>query len=254
MSAPPGTALRTLAFGDLDAGLWVASAGAADQVTAVVASALTADQRPASSVVPIVSVRAQLAGSAPDEQWELTGDALQLRVTVENRWRVPGDGPFAQPCRVAGRLELDGVEREVDCLGVRSSVPDLNLRALDSLRQVLVWFADDDAIALSSVRPRGAEGQDRDVVAAAVFEPEGRLEVEEGRLSTTYAAGDAPTRMSLELWLTDEEEQFPRRAAGESLGSGASGTAAEAEIGLYALRCHSHGRDGAGAYVVARPR
>jgi hypothetical protein len=149
---------------------------------------------------------------------------------------------------------LDGVGRDVDCLGLRSYAADADLHSLDSVRQVLAWFAPDDGIALSSRRPRGAKGHDRDAVAAIVLEPDGPVAVAEGRLSTTYAQSGLPARVGLELWLTEEEDQFPRRVAGEALGVGADGQAVDLAVGLHAFRCHSRGRDGGGAYLVARPR
>jgi len=37
----------------------------------------------------------------------------------------------------------------------------------------------------------------------------------------------------------EEEDQFPRRVAGEALGIDASGAAADAALDLHAFRCHS---------------
>jgi hypothetical protein len=70
--------------------------------------------------------------------------------------------------------------------------------------------------------------------------------------------------VSIELWLDQdpEVEQFPRRAAGEALvtrgASAAEPTAAsvdgEPEVQAQPLRCHSRGREGAGVYLLVRPR
>jgi hypothetical protein len=246
MNSGPQSALRTLAFGALETGLWGAAVGSAEPVVAVG----TLD-----SGAPIPGVPAQLDGAAPDADWELTGSALRLRV-------APHEAPtpdstidqFAQLCRVTGTVWVDGEQREIECLGLRSYAAGVDLRSLDSVRQVLAWFAPDDGIALSARRPRGAKGHDRDAIAATVIEPAGPITVAEGRLSTTYAPDGRPNRMSLELWLSEAEEEFPRRVAGEALGVGAAGTATDANIALHPFRCHSRGRDGAGAYLVARPR
>ena len=257
MNGGPVTGLRTLAFGDLETGLWGAAIGSGDAVAAVGSL---------DSGAPIATTQVRLDAAAGDVDWELTGPGLQLRLTPhETAPSAPADpaGPapsrpagdqVAQLCRVTGSVLIDGTEREVDCLGLRSYAADLDLSSLDSVRQVLAWFAPDDGVALSSRRPRGAKGHDRDAVLAVVLEPEGPVAVAEGRLSTTYAQSGVPERVGLELWLTDEENQFPRRVAGEALGAAADGQAIDLAVGLHAFRCHSRGRDGAGAYLLARPR
>ncbi len=248
MSNGSSPGLRTFAFGDLQTGIWGATLAADDGVAAVTCSL---DPGPLLAVAPV-----RLDGAGREADWELTGTALQLHVTPHGP--APTDPPgveFVQLCQVSGRIGADGADREIDCLGVRSYAPDVDLRSLDSVRQVLTWFAPDDGIALSTRRPRGAKGHDRDVVTAIVVEPDGPISVSEGRLSTTYTESGAPARVGLELWLTEEENQFPRRVAGEALGVGADGTGtSDAVVGLHAFRCHSRGRDGLGAYLVAKPR
>jgi hypothetical protein len=60
--------------------------------------------------------------------------------------------------------------------------------------------------------------------------------------------------MSLELWLGGEQESYPRRAAGESVGLGVSSFPPGLEIHAELLRCHSRGREGTGVYLLARLR
>jgi hypothetical protein len=251
-------ALRTLAFGDLERGLWgafVASAGAgAGSGSGSVAHALAAIAS-LESGSPITAAPVRLAGEAPDEDWELTGPDLRLRVTPHEATPIdPAGDRSVQICRVTGSVALDGAEREVDCLGLRTLAAGMDPRSLDSVRQVLAWFGPDDAVALCSRRPRGAKGHDRDAVVATVLEPEGPVAVADPRLSTTYAGSGRPARVGLELWLTEEENQFPRRVSGEALGADADGQAGDLVVGLQAFRCHSRGRDGAGAYLLVRPR
>jgi hypothetical protein len=252
MSNGSPAGLRTLAFGDLETGLWGAAlapllAGAATDTVAAIASL--------ESGAPTSAAPVRLKGEAPDEDWGLTGPDLRLRVTpVQATPADPVGDRLAQLCLVTGSVLLDGAEREVECLGLRTLAAGVDLRSLDSVRQVLAWFAPDDGIALCARRPRGAKGHDRDAVAATVLEPEGPVAVADPRLSTTYAGSGQPARVGLELWLTEEENQFPRRVSGEALGVDTDGQTSDLVAGLQAFRCHSRGRDGAGAYVLVRPR
>jgi hypothetical protein len=245
MSGISATSLRTLAFGDLEAGIWGAAAAGTEALVAVAAT---------DGGAPISAVGATLT-AGPDDAWELTGPGLALLLEAEDPARdTSAESRLAQVCRVTGTVTLDGTPRDIGCLGLRSAVDGVDLSSLDSVRQVLTWFGEDDGIVLSSLRPRGAKGHERDDVTATVLEPDGPVDVSEGRMSTTYKAGGLPSRVGLELWLTDEDQQFPRRVAGEALGVDASGVTAAATVSLHAFRCHSRGRDGAAAYVIARPR
>jgi hypothetical protein len=110
---------------------------------------------------------------------------------------------------------------------------------------------------LVSLRPRNASGHGDDILTAALFEPGSTRAVAEPRLSTTYTATGAPSRMSLELWLDDDEEEtgrYPRRAAGEATGARARFDRGELSIDAELLRCTSHGRQGAGVYLIVRAK
>ena len=96
---------------------------------------------------------------------------------------------------------IDGSEREFDLPGRRGERSELDLGRFDAVREVCAWFAPGDGVALSSLRPRGAKGHDRDVIAATVFEPGGSAPVSDPRLSTTYAADGHPIKVGLELWI-----------------------------------------------------
>jgi hypothetical protein len=223
--------VRTLAFGGLADGLW-GFVWSRQETVAIVGSL---GDEPETSVV-----RAELVGEPEADRWTLTGEGVELRA-------VAGHG---QLCTVAGAFGVGGIPGELETLGLRASIP-ADLAAVDSLRVVLAWFAPDDGLAVSSARPRGAAGHDHDEVIATVFEPGGALTIDDGRLSTTYDATGQPTRMSLELWLPDEEESYPRRAAGEVIGMLGEAELADAELEVHALECHRAGRDGLGVYALA---
>jgi hypothetical protein len=88
-------------------------------------------------------------------------------------------------------------------------------------------------------------------VTAAVLDSEAPAPVADPRFSTTYSAG-RPIRSSLELWLGQEEDEYPRRAAGEALGPCASGNGGGVSVQASLFRWHSRAREGAGVYILAR--
>ena len=57
------------------------------------------------------------------------------------------------------------------------------------------------------------------------------------------------------LWLDDDEggDQYPRRAAGESLKVGLTTGEGAVQLRATLLRCHSRGREGVGVYLLASP-
>jgi hypothetical protein len=93
------------------------------------------------------------------------------------------------------------------------------------------------------------------VISAAVLDPGGSAPVEDPRLSTTYAADGWVRRAGLELWLGgDEDQQLVRRAAGQATGARGAADAGAVEDRAELFRWHSHGRDGAGIYLMAMRR
>ena len=161
---------------------------------------------------------------------------------------------FDQLCRVQGSGSIDGAEVAVDCLGVRSARHDVDLAASDSIRWVATWFDPDEAIALVAVRPRKSKGHGRDDVSASVLAAGEATVVPDPRLSTTYAADGTPASAGLELWLDGEDgQQYPRRAAGESVAAGTKVAEHDLELTAELFRWHSRGCDGAGVYLLARP-
>ncbi len=127
----------------------------------------------------------------------------------------------------------------------------MRLPKLESVRGLSGWFGADQGLTLLALRPAGRRGQEDDLIAATVFDPEGWMAVDDPRISTTYRAGDRPARASLELWIGDGDEQFPRRAAAEATGDGAELEHNGLRLQVTPLRCHTLGLDGAGVYLLA---
>lgn len=248
MTADTDAPLRTLAFGDLDAGVWGVAWGGSEPFVAVGTIDAGADP----GIGP-----ASIDGSSPGEEWVLRGSGIELTVSPESDPVVSSglDG-FDQLCRVVGRFTLAGAEHLVDCLGRRGSKTCVDLREAESIRDFCAWFTPGEGVSLTALRPLGANGHDRDIVVASVFEPGGSVAVADPRLSTTYAGDGRPSRVSLELWLDhdESEEQYPRRAAGETLGVSAAWIEGELDCQAYVFACHSRGNEGAGVYVLARRR
>lgn len=291
MSTLTASGVRTVAFGDLESGVWGAAWGAVEPFVTVgiidFGSASAVPEMDIDSPAFGASTRiggsaafgastgidgsaafgasTRIDGSAPNEDWRLSGPGIELTVSPAGEPATgPGAHDFDQLCRVQGRFVLGGAEHAVDSGGRRGSRAGLDLSELESIRDVSAWFDPGEGLALTALRPRGAEGHDRDQVSAAVFEPTGAVSVADPRLSTTYTADGLPVRVSLELWLDQDPdvEQYPRRAAGEALAARAasadgeprSATDSEPNVQAQPLRCHSRGHEGAGVYLLVRPR
>lgn len=84
-----------------------------------------------------------------------------------------------------------------------------------SLLRVFSGAVEDGRLVLfAAVRPGEAREHGEELVAAAVVGPEGPRAAEEPLLSTEYAQDGSPRRVTLELWLTDED--YPLRGAGDA--------------------------------------
>jgi hypothetical protein len=234
MIAAPTTVLRTLAFGDLESGSWgVIWTPEGSERVAIVDGA-----RPEGIELEFEPLNEwTIAYSSAEGDDQSDDDANRMTVRTG---------------RVSGRLTTAAVTEPLDLPGLELKCNVPALTELDSLRQVLAWFADDDALAVSAGRPRKAAGHDRDEVLAAMIEPDGALAIDEARLSTTYASGGPASKMSLELWPADEEDNYPRRAAGEASQPPTEARAGGALLEIHPMRCHRAGRDGAGVYLIAR--
>ncbi len=250
MSPSPADQLRTLSFGDVDGALWGAG------LRAGTAAALIVGGR---SGDPVQVARPDGAWSADGPTWRIAADGVDLEVdavTEERESFPPQDARepirgVQELCRVRGTVTVSGAERRLECPGTRSVIDGVDTAALDSVRAVAGWFAPDEAFTLLALRAPRSRGQESDLVAATLFDPDGWVPVADPRLSTTYDGAGVPTRVNLELWVSEGENEFPRRAAGEAAAPGATVTADGMEMRAIPLRCHSHGRDGGGVYVLA---
>jgi hypothetical protein len=250
MSDADAAGLRALTFGAPDGSLW----GAAVEHGA--RAVLAGSSSTGAGVAGDVSW-----DETADGGWRVAGDGFSLEVTAlpapipapdaEPRPGAPwvqGEGP--ELCRVHGRVDAAG--GEFDGFGTRFTAPPpaSAKAAAATVRLVGAWFPGAAAVALIAARPRRVDHQDGDLVAASLFDPDGWTSVSDPRLSTTYDGAGAPIRMNLELWISEGENEFPRRAAGEVSGAGGSVTADGVTLAVLPLRCHSRGEDGAGVYAL----
>jgi hypothetical protein len=250
MTPPAGPdQLRTLSFGDVDGNVWGAGLAAGS------AALIVGDRTGASVHVALPPDGWRAEGAT----WRLVGDGVELEVqpATDERESFPhreGGEPIRgiqELCRVRGAVSLSGAERRVDCPGTRSVIDGIEPAALESMRAVAGWFAPDEAFTLLALRAPGSRGQESDLVAATLFDPEGWVPVADPRLSTTYDGAGVPTRVNLELWVSEGDNELPRRAAGEAAAPSATATADGMEMRAIPLRCHSRGREGGGVYVLA---
>lgn len=228
-------------FGDLEADLWGIVVGG-DQPHAAVAGLTAAE----------VSLEPAELDLSDADIWTLTGPGYALRIErADATTSTADDDGSLEPCRVSGAANFDGVEREFDIGGVLSA--SLAIDRLDSLRLLGSWFPAGHEVGLLAARPKGAKGQDRDVITAIARGEEHPL-VLDPRLSTTYDEHGDARRVGVELWLgeSDDEdsEQWSRRVAGIATGSNVVGTTAGAALSARALECVSRGELGAGVYVL----
>jgi hypothetical protein len=240
--------MRTLAFGDLATGVWGAAWVAGDG-----ARPFACLGAPGAVTVPAT----HLEGAGSDAEWRLVADGTSLGISpLAEAVRVfDPDGAtvgFEQLCRVAGRFTLNGTEHETSCLARRGERTE-SVEGLDSVRDVSALFEPDDGVALVSLRPRKRRGHDSDAITAAVLDAEASAPVADPRFSTTYGATGRPIRSSFELWLGEEETEYPRRAAGEALGPYASGVEGGVAVEASLFRWGSRGREGIGVYILAQP-
>jgi hypothetical protein len=248
--------LHMLAFGDVELGIWGCALdlgdGGAFTATGARGSAAALDRPP----------RFELSDENMASWW-LASAGLELESLPQGEPATLPEG-FDQLVRVRGRLRAAGSEYEVDCLGSRAAREGVEPGGLESIRSVSAWFGPDLGLAVLAARPRGAAGHDHDLLTASLFEQRRSLTIEDPRLSTTYGEAGIPSRASIELWLGPDEaepsdsgpeppEPRPRRAAGESVGQVASRTDQQLDAHASLFRWHAEGREGPGAYLLARP-
>jgi hypothetical protein len=166
----------------------------------------------------------------------------------------PEEG-FDQLARVEGKVTVSGDEYPVSSLGWRAVHADQLIGGrLGSFRQVAAWFEQGEGLALLALRPKSARGQEGDELTAAVLGLENSPAVVDPRLSTTYAGDGRPARAGLELWVGDEEEQYPHRSAGEATGVAAAWAVGALDLHAQLFSWYSRGEQGAGIYLMGTAR
>jgi hypothetical protein len=263
----------TFAFGDPGAqlyglarlGIAGGSAGSAlavlfsgrEPVAALAQGALPVPDGATWEALELAGLRATV--DAPLDRWSVAFDAadgqgfaLELEAVGAPAASpsLGGMSGYEQPCRVRGTVRAGGREQAIDALGQRGrSWGDPDWDRIELTRTVTAW-TDGAAAALTAIRPAGAEHHDEESTWAAVWEPEGLLEVEDGRLSTTYDADGHTRRAGLELWPAGEEA-WARRGAGEVL-CGSSLDLGALRLDCSFFRWHLEGRAGVGRYDIVR--
>lgn len=249
------TPLRILAFGDLAGDTWGVSwvMEGGDRARLAVR---------ANTAAAVFEVE---LSEAADGGWQLEGDGALLRFRPAGATIVSHDVDQRlerrdELCQVGGTFRIDDRDTDVDCLGWTSWAE--GDPGFDSARFVAAWLDPVAGFSLTALRPRKARGHEADLVAAAVVgDPPPR--VVDPRLSTTYTDDGAPGRAGLELWLEPEDQenagdeaplQYPRRAAGEAAGATIDWDQGDLALHASPLRWHSHGREGAGVYVLGQHR
>ena len=241
MSDPTTGPLRLLTFGDAAAEIWGATLQAGDAATLFVS-------RSASSAATGAS---QIEIGSDGQVWTVSGTGFELRFTPAGDERRARSTAGDTLCHVEGRVTLPDGEREISCPGTVSVGTEAEPARFDSLRAMTGWFDADRGVALRALRPDEKKGPDKDVIAATLFDPDQWVTVQDPRLSTTFRPGEQPTRASLELWVGDGDELYPRRAAAEAIEPPSEAAGERLRLSLTPLLCHAGGLDGTGIYLIA---
>jgi hypothetical protein len=230
-----------------------------EPVAAVARGALPLPDDAGWDALELAGLRATV--DAPLDRWTLRFDAADGQgfalefTSLGDAAATPqlgGMAGYEQPCRVRGTVRAGGSEHAIDALGQRGhSWGDPDWERIELARTVTAWTGTASA-ALTAIRPAGAEHHDEETTWAALWEPEGTVEIEEGRLSTTYDADGHTRRAGLELWPAgDTGEEWARRAAGEVL-CGSSLDLGALRLDCAFFRWHLEGRAGVGRYDILR--
>jgi hypothetical protein len=176
------------------------------------------------------------------------GEAAELGAD-DDAARLGGMAGYDQPCRVRGTVRAGGRERAFDGLGQRGhSWGDADWERIALARTVTVW-TDASCAALTAIRPADASDHAAEATWSALWEPEGVVAVENGRLSTTYDADGHTRRAGLELWAAGAD--WPRRGAGEVLcGTSLDLGSLRLDCSFFSWRLEGHA--GVGRYDIVR--
>lgn len=209
----------------------------------------------ARTVEPLATWTISAEGDGGD--FDLGFEALTPPLELNPGGVAGGLEGYEQLCRVTGSVAGGGTRREISCLGQRGhNWGVVDWQRISLARTVSAWMDERHGVALSAVRPTGANSHGDEAIRAVLIDTVDddtvAVEVGEPRLSTTYDGEGRQRRAGLELWL-DGDDELPRRAAGEV----ACGTSLE--LGALTLDCafftwRMEGRSGAGRYDVLRRR
>jgi hypothetical protein len=234
-----------------------------EPVAALARGALPVAGDPGWGAVELAGLRATV--EQPLERWSVSFDAGDGQgfaldfAALGGAAALPADAPAArlggmagydQPCRVRGTVRVGGRGHALDALGQRSHAwGEADWERIELARTVTAW-TDGACAALTAIRPAGARDHAAEATWAALWEPEaGVIEVEDGRLSTTYDADGHTRRAGLELWAPDAE--WPRRASGEVV-CGSSLDLGALRLDCSFFRWQLDGRPGVGRYDIVR--
>jgi hypothetical protein len=188
---------------------------------------------------------------AAGERWSASWDGADCGFDIE---AVAISAPVRseQFVRVTGTVRAGGESFAIDAPGQISHVPELDWSSLELVRYVGAWLGD-GGIVLESLRQRKAKGHDAEDVWASLVEHGEPVPVVDPRLSTTYDGDGHQRRAGLELWMTEEEEGYPVRVAGEVI-CGSSLDLGDLQLDLAFFRWRAHGTEGIGRYDILRKR
>src|SRR3954447_6370871 len=172
------------------------------------------------------------------------GDELEVSLEpLGESAQLPGSESWL--CAVEGTV----AGARVECLGTATVTAEAPEWAeLDALRAVSAVLDRENAVFLTSHRPRGAFGHGEERVSAVVITAGKAVAVEDARLSTVYDRDGRQRTAGLELWLPGED--YPHRASG-SAQAGASIVLGGVRVDAAVFEWHMDGRTGAGAYELA---
>jgi hypothetical protein len=160
---------------------------------------------------------------------------------------------YEQLCRVRGTVTVGDRSWTLDCRGQRGhtwGAPDW--QQLDLSRTLSLWLDDDSGVTLTAIRPRGAAGHEDELVDAALFGAE-TVAIGDPRLSTGLDGDGRQQRAGLELWVEDDGEHAPLRAAGEAV-CGTTFDLGELRLDCAFFAWRMEGREGVGRYDLLRRR
>ena len=243
--------MHTFAFGSEETGRWGVGWLAGSHPPA---GRLLVAAEGGSHTVPV-----ELDDAAPDGEWRIHGDGVDLTLAPLGVPQSVGQGANEIPAveclaHVTGQLTRDARPERIDAPGARAAIAGLIDADWTVLQHVAAWFAEDYGLVLTALHPRNAQSHAEARVTAAVLGGEGRV-AEDPRLSTTYQPEGQPQRAGLELWLPSNEEDdelYPVRASGQAIGPEMRSEQDGISLQALAFRWFGRERSGPGVYLLAR--